>query len=57
MERLEQAVTRLEKLSVTVRGSSSTANGDCVNGMDGGKCGSDVGQQRKLLIAFGDIIF
>ncbi|XP_034560256.1 adenylyl cyclase-associated protein 2 [Notolabrus celidotus] len=38
MERLERAVTRLEKMSVTVQASSSMANGDCVNGIDGGLC-------------------
>lgn len=37
MERLERAVTRLEKLSVTMQDSSSLANGGCVNGVDGGK--------------------
>lgn len=36
MQRLERAVTRLEKLSTTVQ-SSSVANGGCVNGVDGGK--------------------
>ncbi|XP_034401251.1 adenylyl cyclase-associated protein 2 [Cyclopterus lumpus] len=36
MERLEQAVTRLEKMSVTMAASSGLANGDCVNGIDGG---------------------
>jgi len=34
MERLERAVTRLEQLSVTTSGGM--ANGDCVNGIDGG---------------------
>lgn len=34
MERLEKAVTRLEKMSVTM--SSGMSNGDCVNGIDGG---------------------
>ncbi|XP_041664233.1 adenylyl cyclase-associated protein 2 [Cheilinus undulatus] len=36
MERLERAVTRLEKISVTMQASSSMTNGDCVNGIDGG---------------------
>lgn len=36
MQRLERAVTRLEKLSATMQ-SSSVANGGCVNGVDGGK--------------------
>uniref|UniRef100_UPI0037E8ED23 adenylyl cyclase-associated protein 2 n=1 Tax=Semicossyphus pulcher TaxID=241346 RepID=UPI0037E8ED23 len=36
MERLERAVTRLEKMSVTMQASSGMANGDCVNGIDGG---------------------
>lgn len=36
MERLERAVTRLEKMSVTMQASSSMANGGCVNGIDGG---------------------
>ncbi|XP_028281101.1 adenylyl cyclase-associated protein 2 [Parambassis ranga] len=36
MQRLERAVTRLEKMSVTVQASSSMANGDYVNGIDGG---------------------
>ncbi|XP_059206458.1 adenylyl cyclase-associated protein 2 [Centropristis striata] len=34
MERLERAVTRLEKTSITMQ--ASMANGDCVNGIDGG---------------------
>ncbi|XP_030596787.1 adenylyl cyclase-associated protein 2 isoform X2 [Archocentrus centrarchus] len=34
MQRLERAVTRLEQMSV--QPSSSMANGDCVNGIDGG---------------------
>lgn len=38
MERLERAVTRLEQLSVNMQTSSGLANGDCVNGIDGGKC-------------------
>lgn len=37
MERLERAVTRLEKLSVTMQESSGVVNGGCVNGVDGGK--------------------
>ncbi|XP_034747833.1 adenylyl cyclase-associated protein 2 [Etheostoma cragini] len=36
MERLERAVTRLEKMSVTMQASSGMTNGGCVNGMDGG---------------------
>ncbi|XP_060914956.1 adenylyl cyclase-associated protein 2 [Labrus mixtus] len=36
MERLERAVTRLEKMSVTMQMSSGMANGDCVNGIDEG---------------------
>ncbi|CAJ1083505.1 adenylyl cyclase-associated protein 2 [Xyrichtys novacula] len=36
MERLERAVTRLEKLSVTMQTPNGMANGDCVNGIDGG---------------------
>uniref|UniRef100_A0A8C4NS61 Adenylyl cyclase-associated protein n=1 Tax=Dicentrarchus labrax TaxID=13489 RepID=A0A8C4NS61_DICLA len=35
MERLERAVTRLEKMSVTMQAPSGMANGDCVNGIDG----------------------
>ncbi|XP_071378107.1 adenylyl cyclase-associated protein 2 [Centroberyx affinis] len=35
MERLEQAVTRLEHMSVKMQVSSGMANGDCVNGIDG----------------------
>ncbi|KAM7373184.1 hypothetical protein PAMP_008057 [Pampus punctatissimus] len=40
MERLERAVTRLEQMSVTMQASSGMANGDCVNGINGGlsKC-------------------
>lgn len=37
MERLERAVNRLEKLSVTMQPSGGMANGGCVNGIDGGK--------------------
>lgn len=37
MERLERAVTRLEKMSVAMQSSSGITNGDCVNGIDGGK--------------------
>lgn len=37
MERLERAVTRLEKMSVTMQASSGMANGGCVNGIDEGK--------------------
>lgn len=36
IERLERAVTRLEQLSITMQPSSGMANGDCVNGIDGG---------------------
>lgn len=35
MQRLERAVTRLELMSA--QASSGMANGDCVNGIDGGK--------------------
>lgn len=38
MQRLEQAVTRLEQMSVMKQPSSSVANGSCVNGIDGGEC-------------------
>lgn len=34
MERLERAVTRLEKMSVAMEASSGMANGGCVNGID-----------------------
>ncbi|MED6248110.1 F-actin-capping protein subunit beta [Ataeniobius toweri] len=37
MQRLERAVTSLEEMSVTMRASSSMANGNCVNGIDGGQ--------------------
>lgn len=37
MLRLERAVTRLEQMSITMRASSGMTNGDCVNGIDGGK--------------------
>lgn len=37
MERLERAVTRLEQMSVTMQASNGMANGDCVNGINGGK--------------------
>ncbi|KAI4818297.1 hypothetical protein KUCAC02_011644 [Chaenocephalus aceratus] len=36
VERLERAVTRLEKMSITMQVSNSMANGDCTNGIDGG---------------------
>ncbi|XP_037549355.1 adenylyl cyclase-associated protein 2 [Nematolebias whitei] len=36
MQRLEQAVTRLEQMSVTMQPSGSMANGSCANGIDGG---------------------
>ncbi|KAM9384647.1 adenylyl cyclase-associated protein 2 [Pholidichthys leucotaenia] len=36
MLRLERAVTRLEKMSITMQASTGMANGDCVNGVDGG---------------------
>lgn len=36
MERLERAVTRLEKLSVTMQESSGVVNGSCVNGVEEG---------------------
>uniref|UniRef100_A0A667WK01 Adenylyl cyclase-associated protein n=1 Tax=Myripristis murdjan TaxID=586833 RepID=A0A667WK01_9TELE len=35
MERLEQAVTRLEQMSIKMQASGGMANGDCVNGIDG----------------------
>jgi len=38
MLRLERAVTRLEQMSVTMQASNSVAHGNCVNGVDGGKC-------------------
>lgn len=37
MERLEQAVTRLEQMSIKMQASGGMANGDCVNGIDGGE--------------------
>lgn len=37
MERLERAVTRLEKFSVSMQESSGVANRGCVNGVNGGK--------------------
>lgn len=40
MERLERAVTRLEKLAATAQASSPLANGDCVNGLHDGECTS-----------------
>lgn len=40
VERLERAVTRLEKMSITMQVSNSMANGDCTNGIDGGKSAS-----------------
>ncbi|XP_034455128.1 adenylyl cyclase-associated protein 2 isoform X2 [Hippoglossus hippoglossus] len=36
MLRLERAVTRLEQMSVNIHATSGMANGDCVNGIDGG---------------------
>ncbi|XP_010771271.1 adenylyl cyclase-associated protein 2 [Notothenia coriiceps] len=36
VERLERAVTRLEKMSITMQVSNGMANGDCTNGIDGG---------------------
>ncbi|XP_013861272.1 adenylyl cyclase-associated protein 2 [Austrofundulus limnaeus] len=36
MQRLEQAVSRLEQMSVTMQLSSGVANGSCVNGINGG---------------------
>ncbi|XP_067357016.1 adenylyl cyclase-associated protein 2 [Channa argus] len=36
MQRLERAVTRLEQMSVTMQASSGMANGDFVNGIEGG---------------------
>ncbi|KAM6899877.1 adenylyl cyclase-associated protein 2 [Xenentodon cancila] len=35
MQRLERAVARLEQLSITTQASSGTANGNCINGIDG----------------------
>lgn len=40
MERLERAVTRLEKLAATAQASGPLANGDCVNGLHDGECKS-----------------
>lgn len=37
VERLERAVTRLEKMSVTMQAASGIANGNCANGIDGGE--------------------
>lgn len=37
MERLERAVTRLEKLSVAMQESSGVVNGGCINGVDEGR--------------------
>ncbi|XP_012724015.2 adenylyl cyclase-associated protein 2 [Fundulus heteroclitus] len=37
MQRLERAVTSLEEMSVTILASSKVANGNCVNGIDGGQ--------------------
>lgn len=37
MERLEQAVSRLEQMSVTMQLSSGVANRSCVNGINGGE--------------------
>ncbi|KAM3858058.1 adenylyl cyclase-associated protein 2 [Diretmus argenteus] len=36
IERLEQAVIRLEKVSMKMQASNGMTNGDCVNGIDGG---------------------
>ncbi|XP_017275046.1 adenylyl cyclase-associated protein 2 [Kryptolebias marmoratus] len=36
MQRLEQAVTRLEQMAAAAQLSGSMANGSCVNGIDGG---------------------
>ncbi|XP_026202369.1 adenylyl cyclase-associated protein 2 [Anabas testudineus] len=36
MQRLERAVTRMEQMSITMQASSGMANGDCVNGINGG---------------------
>lgn len=40
MERLERAVTRLEKLAATAQVSGLLANGNCVNGLHDGECTS-----------------
>lgn len=37
MQRLERAVTRMEQMSITMQASSGMANGDVVNGIEGGK--------------------
>lgn len=37
MERLERAVTRLEKMAMPMQASSGMPNGNSVNGIDGGK--------------------
>ncbi|XP_015242470.1 PREDICTED: adenylyl cyclase-associated protein 2 isoform X2 [Cyprinodon variegatus] len=37
MQRLECAVTSLEKMSITMQASSNMANGNCVNGIGGGQ--------------------
>ncbi|KAM4630398.1 adenylyl cyclase-associated protein 2 [Polymixia lowei] len=36
IERLEQAVIRLEQVSIKMQASNGMANGDCVNGINGG---------------------
>lgn len=47
IERLERAVTRLEQLSITMQPSSGMANGDCVNGIDGGLCFSKLNNSSQ----------
>lgn len=42
MERLERAVTRLEKMSVSMQTSGTITNGNCVNGIDEGKYASEI---------------
>lgn len=37
IQRLEQAVTRLEHVSTLMQESNAMANGTCINGLDQGK--------------------
>lgn len=37
IQRLEQAVTRLEHVSTSMQDSNTMSNGTCVNGLDQGK--------------------
>lgn len=48
MERLERAVTRLEKLSVTMQESSGVVNGGCINGVDEGRSSVNGNPLRML---------